>query len=104
MEALEQHPDVERRIQADGWRLFEADDAWRLPDLVSEDDAGEELEFVGLNLYVTLVDPVLPGVDYSVPEILNNAFPLQSQSLYETYVAAYQEGQVWLNLSPVTAP
>ena len=103
-EALTQHPDVERRVQADGWRLFVADEAWRLPDLDVEDDTEGELEFVGLNLYVTLVDPVLPGADYSVPEILNDAFPLQSQSLYDRYVAAYQEGQVWLNLSPIVGP
>jgi hypothetical protein len=75
-----------------------------LPDLDVEDDTEGELEFVGLNLYVTLVDPVLPGADYSVPEILNDAFPLQSQSLYDRYVAAYQEGQVWLNLSPIVGP
>jgi len=104
LEALTQHPDVERRVQADGWRLFEANDVWRLPDLDADDDEGAELDFVGLNLYVTLVDPVLPGADYSVPEILNDAFPLQSQSLYDDYVAAYQEGQVWLNLSPVVGP
>ena len=51
-EALTQHPDVERRVQADGWRLFVADEAWRLPDLDVEGDAGGELEFVGLNFAV----------------------------------------------------
>ena len=78
----------ERQQQAEGWSTYKAEEP--LAD--------------GVRLYVSWVDPVVPGADYWVPGILNEAFPTEAQTLYETYAGAFAEGQILLNLAPVAGP
>ena len=84
-EALAEGDDAERRAQAEGWRIYRA----REP--------GPNNQAV----YVWLFDPAVGGGDYSVPQILAEAFPAEAQQLYETYNESFGAGQIWLNLDPV---
>ena len=87
-EALAASGSEERRRQADGWSTYKAEEP--LAD--------------GGRLYVSWLDPVVPGADYWVPGILNEAFPTEAQTLYETYAGAFADGQILLNLVPVAGP
>ncbi len=87
-EALAASESEERRQQAEGWSTYKAEEP--LAD--------------GGRLYVSWIDPVVPGADYWVPGILNEAFPTEAQTLYETYAGAFADGQVLLNLVPVAGP
>ena len=87
-EAFAASESEEREQQADGWSTYRAEEA--LAD--------------GGLLYVSWVDPAIPGVDYWIPGILNEAFPTEAQSLYETYAGAFADGQILLNLIPVAGP
>ena len=78
----------EREQQAEGWSTYKAEEP--LAD--------------GVRLYVSWFDPVVPGADYWVPGILNEAFPTEAQTLYETYAGAFADGQILLNLVPVAGP
>ena len=78
----------ERQEQADGWSMYKA----------------EEPLAEGVRLYVSWIDPVVPGADYWVPSILGEAFPTEAQTLYETYAGAFADGQILLNLAPVAGP
>ncbi len=84
-EAFAEGDDAERRAQAEGWRIYRA----REP--------GPNNQAV----YVWLFDPAVGGGDYSVPQILAEAFPAEAQQLYETYNESFGAGQIWLNLDPV---
>ena len=87
-EALSTSENVARRQQAAGWKVYKATEPL--------DD--------GVLLYVSMLDPVVPGADYWVPQILNEAFPTEVQRLYETYAEAFEDGQILLNLIPVVGP
>ncbi len=87
-EALADSESEERRQQAEGWSTYKAEEP--LAD--------------GGRLYVSWIDPVVPGADYWVPGILNEAFPTEAQTLYETYAGAFADGQILLNLVPVAGP
>ena len=87
-EALAASDSEERRRQAEGWRTYRAEEA--LAD--------------GVLLYVSWLDPAVPGADYWIPDILNEAFPTEAQALYETYAGAFADGQILLNLRPVAGP
>ena len=87
-EALALSESEERRRQAAGWRTYRVEEP--LAD--------------GVILYVSWLDPAVPGADYWIPGILNEAFPTESQALYETYAGAFADGQILLNLSPVAGP
>ena len=87
-EALTASDSDERRRQADGWRTYRAEEP--LAD--------------GVLLYVSWLDPAVPGADYWIPAILNEAFPTEAQSLYDTYAGAFADGQILLNLTPVAGP
>ena len=87
-EALGASEDARRRQQAAGWKIYKAT---------------EPLDG-GVLVYVSVLDPVVQGADYWVPQILNEAFPTEVQELYETYAGAFADGQVLLNLSPVISP
>ena len=87
-EALAASESEERRQQAEGWSTYKAEEP--LAD--------------GGRLYVSWLDPVVPGADYWVPGILNEAFPTEAQTLYETYAGAFADGQILLNLAPVAGP
>ena len=84
-EALSNSESVDRRRQAATWKVFKAT---------------EPLDG-GVLLYISVLDPVVSGADYWVPQILNEAFPTEVQALYETYAGAFADGQILLNLSPV---
>ena len=87
-EALAASESEERRRQADGWSTYRVEEP--LAD--------------GVLLYISWLDPVVPGADYWIPGILNEAFPTEAQGLYETYAGAFAEGQILLNLIPVAGP
>ena len=87
-EALSTSASADRRQQAVGWKIYKA---------TAPLDGG-------VLLYVSMLDPVVPGADYWVPQILNEAFPTEVQQLYETYVGAFADGQILLNLIPVVGP
>jgi len=84
-EALVASDDPDRRRQAVGWRVFKAEDPL---------DGG-------VLLYISMLDPTVPGADYWVPGILNEAFPTEVQELYDDYSEAFADGQILLNLTPV---
>ncbi|MCY3842532.1 MAG: hypothetical protein OXH69_03210 [Acidobacteria bacterium] len=85
--ALEQTEDAERREQAVGWRVYRA----------------EEPGLNGSVLYVSMIDPAVADADYSVSQILNEAFPEEVQELYEAYIGAFLpgSGQILVNLELV---
>ena len=90
--ALEQTEDAERREQAAGWRVYRA----------------EEPGLNGSVLYISMIDPaVADGTrDYTVSQILNEAFPEEIQELYEAYLGAFlpeqrPSGQILVNLELV---
>lgn len=86
-EALALSPEFDRRRQAVTWKIYKASDPRE----------------GGALLYISLLDPVVAGADYWVPEILNEAFPTEVQELYETYAGAFEEGQgqLLMNLTAV---
>ena len=54
----------------------------------------------GSVIYVSFMDPVVKGADYSVSDILAEVFPEEGQALYKTYFAAFgQPAQNILNLT-----
>ena len=87
-EALAASDSDERRRQAEGWST------WRAEEPLAD----------GVILYVSWLDPAVSGADYWIPGILNEAAPTEAQALYETYAAAFADGQILLNLTPVAGP
>ena len=84
-DALSNSESLDRRRQAATWKVYKAT---------------EPLDG-GVLLYISVLDPVVSGADYWVPQILNEAFPTDVQGLYETYAGAFADGQILLNLSPL---
>ena len=72
-EALAKSDKPERKQQAAGWKVFKA----------SEMGPG------GAAIYVFLIDPSAKGADYSVGNLLVEAFGPEGQTLYKTYSDAY---------------
>jgi len=72
-QALAKSPDPQRQRQAAGWTVVRL--STPLPD--------------GDIPYVHIVQPVVAGVDYSVMQILYDAFPEERQQLYELYRGAF---------------
>ena len=68
-EALQKSEKPERKQQAASWKVFK-----------SPDPAG------GNTLYVFVIDPSVKGADYTITNILNEAFPQEVQALYKQYV------------------
>ena len=87
-EALAASESDERRRQAEGWST------WRAEEPLAD----------GVILYVSWLDPAVPGADYWIPGILNEAAPTEAQALYETYSESFADGQILLNLVPVAGP
>jgi len=82
-EALQKSEKPERKQQAAGWKIFK-----------SPDPAGAN------TLYVFIIDPTVKGADYSVANILAEAFPPeQVNELYKQYAGAYAQGQNIVNLN-----
>jgi hypothetical protein len=72
-DALMKSGDPARQRQAEGWRVVRL--SMPLPD--------------GNIAYVHVVNPVVPGADYTVMQILYDAFPDERQMLYELYRGAF---------------
>jgi hypothetical protein len=72
-EALAKSEKPERKEQAAGWKLFKA----------TEPGPG------GAVIYVFIMDPVAKGQEYSVGNILVEAFGNEGQTLYKTYSDAF---------------
>jgi hypothetical protein len=84
-EALAKSEKPERKEQAASWKVFKSPDP----------AAG------GNVLYVFVIDPSVKGADYTVSNILAEAFPTEVQALYKQYAEAYASGQNFVNLSLV---
>ena len=85
-EALQKSAKPERKQQAASWKVFKSPDP----------AAG------GNVLYVFVIDPSVKGADYTVSNILAEAFPTEVQALYKQYAEAYASGQNFVNLSLVS--
>ena len=86
-EALAKSDKPQRKEQAVGWKFFKA----------AEPGPG------GSVIYVSLTAPAVKGADYSVSNILAEAFPTDALALYKTYSEAYgSPSQNILNLTLVT--
>ena len=85
-EALQDSDDPERRQQAQGWKVYKA----------QEPGTG------GSVLYVWFIDPTVSGADYAVSQILNEAFPAEVQALYEQFSGSFAGGQAMVNLDLVS--
>ena len=72
-EALAKIEKPERKEQAAGWKVFKA----------AEPGPG------GAAIYVFIIDPVAKGAEYSVGNILVEAFGAEGQTIYKTYSDAY---------------
>lgn len=85
-EALQKSEKPERKQQAASWKVFKSPDP----------AAGGNI------LYVFVMDPAVKGADYSVANILAEAFPPdQVNTLYTQYAGAYASGQNIVNLNVV---
>ncbi|MGH9349283.1 MAG: hypothetical protein ACRD26_18665 [Vicinamibacterales bacterium] len=72
-EGLNKSESAERRQQAVGWKVMKQ--AKPLQD--------------GNIAYVHIINPVVPGADYTVMQALYDMFPDERQALYETYRGAF---------------
>jgi len=82
-EALRKSEKPERKQQAASWKVFK-----------SPEPAGANA------LYVFVIDPSVKGADYSVANILAEAFPpAEVNDLYKKFADAYAQGQNIVNLS-----
>jgi hypothetical protein len=93
-QALENSSDPQRKQQAAGWKVV------RLKTLIPDGTIG----------YVHVINPVVPGADYTVMRILYDAFPEERQALYELYRGAFAKnlslavGNVTVDLARAAAP
>ena len=83
--ALTASENPERGQQAQGWTVYKA----------AEPGPNNSV------IYVWFIDPVVPGADYAVSQILNEAFPTEVQALYESYSTSFAGGQALMNLELV---
>ena len=72
-DALRKSDKPERQRQAEGWKVVRL--STPLPD--------------GNIAYVHVVSPVVPNADYSIMQILYDAFPDERQQLYDLYRGAF---------------
>jgi hypothetical protein len=90
-EALQKggNTDIDREAQARGWKLYRAD----------LDISGQ-----GNVMYVSVIDPVIPGAEYASSTILTDVFPAEAQELREAYDGAFADAPLQhlpINLSSV---
>jgi hypothetical protein len=85
-EALGKSTKPERKEQAAGWKIYKS----------PEPAAGGNI------LYVFVISPSVKNADYSVANLLAEAFPPeQVNDLYKLYAGAYASGQNIVNLQMV---
>ena len=83
-EALQKSTKPERKQQAASWKVFK-----------SPDPAGG-----GNVLYVFVIDPSVKDADYTVSNILAEAYPpAELNTIYKTYAESYAQGQNIINLN-----
>ena len=85
-EALNKSEKPGRKEQAKSWKVFKS------PDPAAGGNA----------LYVFIIDPAIKDADYTVSNILAEAFPTEVQALYKQYAEAYASGQNFVNLTLVS--
>jgi hypothetical protein len=87
-EALAKSEKPERKAQAAGWKVFKA----------VQPGPG------GAVIYAFIMDPVAKGAEYSVGNILVEAFAAEGQTLYKTYSDSYATPAIGaiLHLTQVT--
>jgi hypothetical protein len=82
-EGLGKSQDPKRKQQALSWRVFK----------------GLEAAPGGTGvLYIWFMDPPVKDVEYTVTDILREAFPNEAQDLWSKYIACFVSGQTMLNL------
>jgi len=84
-EALQKTDNAALRQAARGWKVFRSD-----------------AQANGNTLYVHVIDPPAPNADYTVMQILYDAFPEERTALYEQYRDAFV-GQSAVKLTLVSA-
>jgi hypothetical protein len=84
-EGLGKSEDPKRKQQALSWRVLK----------------GLEAGPGGNVVYIWLLDPAVKDEDYSITNILAEAFPNEAQDLWAKYTACFVSGQVMLNLQQV---
>jgi len=82
-DALGKSQDPKRKQQALSWRVFK----------------GQETAPGGGIVYVWFIDPPVKDADYTVTDILTEAFPNEAQDLWAKYTACFVSGQTMLNLA-----
>jgi hypothetical protein len=93
-EALGKSQDPLRKQQALSWRVFK----------------GLEAGPGGNIVYVFFFDPAVKTTDYTITQILTEAFPNEAQDLWAKFTACFVTGQTMLNLqqtinmSPTASP
>jgi hypothetical protein len=85
-EGLSKSEDPKRKQQALGWRVFK----------------GLETGPGGNVVYVWILDPPVKDADYTITDILREAFPSEAQDLWAKYTACFVSGQTMLNLQLTT--
>jgi hypothetical protein len=85
-EALGKSQDPKRKQQALSWRVFK----------------GLEAGPGGNVVYIWFLDPTVKDVEYTVTDILREAFPNEAQDLWSKYTACFVSGQIMLNLQQTT--
>jgi hypothetical protein len=85
-EGLGKSEDPKRKQQALSWRVFK----------------GLEAGPGGNVVYVWIMDPPVKDADYTITEILREAFPNEAQDLWAKYTACFVSGQTMLNLQLTT--
>jgi hypothetical protein len=86
-EALQKSEKPERKQQAESWKVFK-----------SPEPAGANV------LYVFIIDPSVKEADYTVSNILAEAFPpAELNTIYKQYADSYAQGQNIINLNLVSA-
>jgi hypothetical protein len=85
-EGLAKSSDAKRKQMAHSWRVFK----------------GLEAGPGGNVVYVWIVDPPVKDVEYTVTDILREAFPNEAQDLWAKYVGCFASGQTMLNLQLTT--
>ena len=84
-EALSKSQDPKRKQQALSWTVYKAGEA--APG--------------GNVLYIFFFDPPVKDEEYSVTDILRDAFPNEAQDLWAKFTACFVSGQTMLNLQKV---
>jgi hypothetical protein len=85
-EALQKSDHPERKQQAASWKVFK-----------SPEPAGANV------LYVFIIDPSVKDADYTVSNILAEAFtPAELNVIYKQYADSYAQGQNIINLNLIT--